>query len=106
MNEVIIGIVALFALLMLFLTGIELGFAMAMVGFIGFWVLKGVGPAFNLVAVDLFDVFTTYGFTVIPLFVLMGQIAYNAGIARRLYDAAYKFIGHIPGGLAMATVVW
>jgi C4-dicarboxylate transporter, DctM subunit len=105
MNEVIIGIVALFVLLMLFLTGIELGFAMAIVGFVGFGILKGFGSAYNLVAVDLFDVFTTYGFTVIPLFVLMGQIAFNAGIARRLYDAAYKFIGHIPGGLAMATVV-
>jgi C4-dicarboxylate transporter DctM subunit len=104
MSEVIIGIVVLFVLLMLFLTGIELGFAMAIIGFIGFWILKGIGPAFNLVAVDLFDVFTTYGFTVIPLFVLMGQIAYNAGIAKRLYDSAYKFIGHIPGGLAMATV--
>ena len=104
MNEVIIGITALFILLLLFLTGIELGFAMAIVGFLGFGILKGFSSAFNLVAVDLFDVFTTYGFTVIPLFVLMGQIAFNAGIARRLYDSAYKFIGHIPGGLAMATV--
>jgi C4-dicarboxylate transporter, DctM subunit len=104
MNEVIIGIVALGILLALFLTGIELGFAMAIVGFVGFGILKGFGSAYNLVAVDLFDVFTTYGFTVIPLFVLMGQIAFNAGIARRLYSSAYKFIGHIPGGLAMATV--
>ena len=104
MNEVIIGIVALGVLLMLFLTGIELGFAMAIVGFVGFGILKGFGSAYNLVAVDLFDVFTTYGFTVIPLFVLMGQIAFNAGIAKRLYSSAYKFIGHIPGGLAMATV--
>jgi tripartite ATP-independent transporter DctM subunit len=55
-------------------------------------------------AKDVFDVFASYGFTVIPLFVLMGQIAFNAGIAKRLYNASYKFIGHIPGGLAMATV--
>jgi len=54
---------------------------------------------------DIFDVFASYGFTVIPLFILMGQIAFNAGIAKRLYNASYKFIGHIPGGLAMATVV-
>ena len=60
--------------------------------------------AFNLLAKDIFDVFASYGFTVIPLFILMGQIAFNAGIAKRLYNAAYKFIGHIPGGLAMATV--
>jgi tripartite ATP-independent transporter DctM subunit len=58
----------------------------------------------NLLAKDFFDVFASYGFTVIPLFVLMGQIAFNAGIAKRLYDASYRFIGHIPGGLAMATV--
>jgi tripartite ATP-independent transporter DctM subunit len=60
--------------------------------------------ALNLLAKDVFDVFASYGFTVIPLFVLMGQIAFNAGIAKRLYNASYKFIGHIPGGLAMATV--
>ncbi len=58
----------------------------------------------NLLAKDIFDVFASYGFTVIPLFVLMGQVAYNAGIAKRLYDSSYKFIGHIPGGLALATV--
>ena len=60
--------------------------------------------ALNLLAKDIFDVLSSYGFTVIPLFILMGQIAFNAGIAKRLYDTAYKFIGHIPGGLAMATV--
>ena len=105
MNEVILGIVALMILLMLFLTGIELGFAMAIIGFIGFGILKGFGSAFNLVAVDTYDVLTSYSLTVIPLFVLMGQIAFNAGIAKRLYSSAYKFIGHVPGGLAMATVV-
>ena len=62
------------------------------------------GAAMNLLAKDIFDVFASYGFTVIPLFVLMGQVAYNAGIAKRLFDTSYKFIGHIPGGLAMATV--
>jgi tripartite ATP-independent transporter DctM subunit len=104
MNEVFLGIAALVILLMLFLTGIELGFAMAIVGFVGFGILRGFGSAFNLVAVDMYDVLTAYSFTVIPLFVLMGQIAYNAGIAKRLYGAAYRFVGHVPGGLAMATV--
>jgi TRAP-type C4-dicarboxylate transport system permease large subunit len=52
----------------------------------------------------VYDTLSTYGFTVIPVFVLMGQIALNGGIAKRLYDSAYKFVGHIPGGLAMATV--
>ncbi len=104
MSEVTIGILGLVVVLILFLTGIELGFAMAIIGFLGFSYIVSFEAGLNLLAKDFFDVFASYGFTVIPLFVLMGQIAFNAGIAKRLYDASYKFIGHIPGGLAMATV--
>ena len=77
---------------------------MALIGFLGFGYIVSFNAALNLLAKDIFDVFASYGFTVIPLFVLMGQIAFNAGIAKRLFNASYKFIGHIPGGLAMATV--
>ena len=105
MNEIIVGIIGLFVLLLLFATGIELGFAMALVGFVGFAYLNGFHSAMNLLSRDVFDVVTNYGYTVFPLFVLMGQIGFNAGIAVRLYDAAHKFVGHIPGGLAMATVI-
>ena len=59
----------------------------------------------NLLGRDIFDVITNYGYTVFPLFILMGQIGFHAGIAVRLYNSAHKFIGHIPGGLAMATVI-
>ena len=104
MNEIVVGIAGLIVLLLLFSTGIELGFAMALVGFVGFGYLNGFHSAINLLSRDLFDVITTYGYTVFPLFILMGQIGFNAGIAVRLYNAAHKFIGHIPGGLAMATV--
>jgi len=105
MNEVVAGIIGLILVLALFFTGIELGFAMALVGFVGFSYIVSTKAALNLLAKDIFDVFSSYGFTVIPLFIFMGQIAFNAGIAKRLYDTAYKFVGHIPGGLAMATVV-
>jgi tripartite ATP-independent transporter DctM subunit len=101
---VAIGITGLAVVLLLFLTGIELAFAMALVGFVGFSTIISWKAGLNLVAKDFFDVLSSYGFTVIPLFILMGQIAFNAGIAKRLYKAAYAFIGHIPGGLAMATV--
>jgi C4-dicarboxylate transporter DctM subunit len=104
MSELAIGLIGLLLVLALFFTGIELGFAMALVGFVGFSFVVSGKAAMNLLAKDVFDVLSSYGFTVIPLFVLMGQIAFNAGIAKRLYDAAYKFLGHIPGGLAMATV--
>jgi len=105
MSEVMIGIFALIVLLLLFATGIELGFAMALVGFVGFGYLNGFPSATSLLARDLFDVFSNYGYTVFPLFILMGQIGFNAGIAIKLYNAAHKFVGHIPGGLAMATVM-
>jgi len=105
MNEAIVGIIALVVLLLLFGTGIELGFAMALVGFVGFAYLNGFHAAINLLSRDVFEVITNYGYTVFPLFILMGQIGFNSGIALRLYDAAHKFVGHIPGGLAMATVM-
>ncbi len=105
MNETIAGIVLLFLLLLLFSTGIELGFAMAIIGFIGFAYLKGFNIALNLIGRDVFDVITNYGYTVFPLFILMGQIGYHAGIAKRLYNSAHAFVGHIPGGLAIATVL-
>lgn len=104
MSEVTVGLLGLAVVLALFLTGIELGFAMALVGFLGFGYIVSFNAALNLLAKDIFDVFASYGFTVIPLFVLMGQIAFNAGIAKRLYHTAYRFIGHVPGGMAMATV--
>jgi tripartite ATP-independent transporter DctM subunit len=104
MNELVTGIICLIAVLVLFLTGIELAIAMVVIGFLGFAYLVSWEAALNLLAKDFFDVFNTYGFTVVPLFVLMGQVAFNSGIAKRLFDASNKFIGHIPGGLAIATV--
>jgi tripartite ATP-independent transporter DctM subunit len=104
MSEVTTGLVGLVVVLLLFVTGIELGFAMALAGFVGFSYIVSWKAGLNLLAKDVFDVLSSYGFTVIPLFILMGQIAFNAGIAKRLYAAAYAFVGHIPGGLAMATV--
>jgi len=104
MNEVTIGIVGLVIVLIMFLTGIELAFAMILMGFLGFGYLISWNSAFNLLAKDFYDVLNSYSFTVIPLFVLMGQVAFNSGIAKSLFNSAHKFIGHIPGGLAMATV--
>jgi C4-dicarboxylate transporter, DctM subunit len=105
MNEIVVGIAGIILLLLLFATGIELGFAMGLIGFVGFAYLNGFHSAINLLSRDVYEVITNYGYTVFPLFVLMGQIGFNAGIAVRLYDAAHKFVGHVPGGLAMATVM-
>ncbi len=104
MSEVTVGIIGLIAVLLLFLTGIEMSFAMIAVGFVGFGILMSWEAALNLLAKDFFDVFTSYSLTVVPLFILMGQVAFNSGIAKKLFDASYKFVGHIPGGLAISTV--
>jgi C4-dicarboxylate transporter DctM subunit len=104
-QEILIGIVGIVAMLLLFLTGLEMAYCMILVGFFGFTALMSFLPASNLVVKDFFDAFTTYSYTVIPLFVLMGEFASNTNIAKRLYAGAYKWFGHIPGGLAMTTVV-
>jgi C4-dicarboxylate transporter, DctM subunit len=104
MSFAAIGLIVILLLFALFALGLEIGFAMALAGFIGFAWIVNIDAAFNLVAKDIYSVFSSYGFTVIPMFVLMGQVGASGGIARSLYDSAYKFMGHIPGGLAIGTV--
>jgi tripartite ATP-independent transporter DctM subunit len=105
MNEMTLGIIACIFVLLFFLTGIEIAFGIALTGLAGYAILSGFDAAYNVFVQDLFDTFGMYSLTVIPLFMLMGQIAFHAGIAQRLYDAVYKLVGRVPGGLAMATVV-
>jgi C4-dicarboxylate transporter, DctM subunit len=104
MSEVTIGLLGLSFLMLLFFIGLELALAMFVVGFVGFAYIINPHAAMNLLAKDVFDSFESYTLTVVPLFVLMGQLAANGGIAKRLYDTANRFVGHIRGGLAIATV--
>lgn len=97
----IIGIVALFGLIF---SKMPVGYLMAIIGMIGFGSIVSFEAALSLMARDVFSVFSSYSLTVIPLFVFMGQIAFHSGISTRLFKAAYKFVGHIPGGLAIATI--
>ena len=105
MSDVSAGIYGIILLLALFLTGLEMAYCMILVGFLGFTFLMTFSAASSLVIKDFFDNFTTYSYTVIPLFMVMGEFASNSNIAKRLYLGAYRWFGHIPGGLAMTTVV-
>jgi C4-dicarboxylate transporter, DctM subunit len=105
MSMAVITVLAIVLLFAFFLCGLPIGISMALAGFLGFAAIGSLQAALNLVAVDVFSVFSSYSFTVIPLFIFMGQIAAGAGVARRLYDCVYRFIGHIPGGLAIGTVI-
>ena len=104
MSPTTIGILGILALLLVMFLRMPIGVAMALLGFIGFSYLVSVEGAFNVAAADIFSTFSSYSLTVIPLFVFMGQILFNSGVGQRLYYVAYKWLGHLPGGLAMATV--
>jgi tripartite ATP-independent transporter DctM subunit len=104
MSPLEIGLLGLALLIVLFFSRMPVAYAMALVGFGGFCWLRGLEPGLNLLAQDIYKAFSAQGLTVIPLFVLMGQFAFRGGISRRLYEAAYRFTGALPGGLAMATV--
>ena len=98
----IIGIIIL--LLVLFFLGIPVGFAMGIVGFCGFWYVVSFKAAVSMVGTGVWTIFSKYGLTVVPLFIFLGYLAFNSGIAERLYNVAYKWFGHWRGGLAIATI--
>ncbi len=104
MDPTTVGLIGLAILVIALFSRMPVGFVMALVGFLGFSYLVSLEGGLRLFAKDIFVIFGTYSLTVIPLFILMGQIAFHAGISRRLYDSAYTFVGHFPGGLAMATI--
>ncbi len=104
MTPVQVGILGCIVLLILLMSSIPVAFAMAIVGVIGFAIINSPEAALSLITADLYSTFSSYSLTVIPLFVFMGQIAFHSGISRRLFNTAYKWIGALPGGLAMATV--
>lgn len=89
----------------LFFLGMPVGFAMGIVGFGGFCYVVSLKAGLNMVGAVYWSTFAQYGLTVIPLFIFMGQIAYYSGVNEKLYTAAYRWVGHIRGGMAMATVL-
>lgn len=105
MSMAIVGIIGIAVLLLaLFVFGTPVGFAMAVVGFLGFAYVVSFDAAVHMVGSALWTTFSSYGLTVIPLFTLMGQVVFYSGVNEKLYHAAYNWVGHIRGGLAMATI--
>src|SRR3990167_8045149 len=99
------GVVGIVALLALFLLKVPIAFAMAAVGFAGFATLGGVDPALSLLAQEVYETFTSYPLSVIPMFILMGSFAYASGISERLFSTTYTWVGGLRGGLTMAAVL-
>lgn len=104
MSYLTVAIIGVIVLLVLLVMGMNIGICMMAVGFFGFWYLRGLTPALNLFQTIPFTQASNYSFTVIPLFVLMGQLCYYSGMSADLFNMFQKWLGNLKGGLAMATV--
>lgn len=98
------GILGIVLLLVLFIIRMPIAFSMAFVGFLGFSYVSSLKAGLAILPRNIFEQLTSYSISAIPMFILMGYYAFSAGLGSRLYDAAYKFLGHVKGGLAIASI--
>jgi len=104
MTEALVG---LLAMLLLAFVRIPIALAMGIVGIVGYAYMRdwSWGAAFATAQTKIYETGRNYTLSVIPLFILMGNLVTRAGMSQELFRAAYAFIGHFKGGLAMATIV-
>jgi len=100
-----IAVIGIVLLVIIFLLRMPVAIAMGVVGFVGFAIASSWDGALRIVAKDLWATFSSYSLSVAPMFVLMGTVAFYSGISSRLFDAANKWLGRLPGGLALASIV-
>ncbi|MDN5347050.1 MAG: C4-dicarboxylate transporter, DctM subunit [Clostridia bacterium] len=102
MVEVLIAVVSLIVLLLI---GLPVSFALAAAGCLGMFLLRGLDPALGLFAGTPYREAASYSLLVIPMFALMAGFARHSGLTRKLFDAARAWFGHLPGGLAIGSIV-
>jgi len=102
---VAVALVGFACLLILVFLRLPIAFAMGIVGFTGFGLLTGWKPSLSMIGTLVSETALNYGLSVIPLFILMGNLVSRAGLSAELYAASNAFLGHRRGGLAMATIV-
>ncbi|MEW6663636.1 MAG: TRAP transporter large permease subunit [Thermodesulfobacteriota bacterium] len=104
MTEWQVGILGVIGLLALMALRMHIGIAMGLVAFIAIAVLNGLDSAFSILAQTPLTQTSSYQMVIIPLFMLMGEFAYVSGLIQDAYKTIYKWVGHLPGGLAMAAI--
>lgn len=104
MNLNLVAIIGIVILLLLMFNGMNIGWAMLLVGFFGYAFVVNFNAALGVLSTVPTTQAATYSLTVIPLFILMGNFAYASGISSGLYNACDKLLARLPGGLACATV--
>ncbi len=105
MSLTLIGLIGIAVMFLLLLLGVPIAFSMALTGAVGIWILEGPGPALAHTLLIPWDEGRSFVFVTIPLFVLMGQLVFHTGLASDLYDGVRTWIGKIPGGMAITSVV-
>lgn len=105
MSESLIGVFGIGALFFCLVARLPVGMALLVVGFGGIWAIDGQRTAIATMSSEAYSSVTGYGLSIIPLFILMGNMAGAAGYSQRLYEAANAWIGRLRGGLASATVL-
>src|SRR3970040_1360508 len=105
MNEFTIGILGAFALVVMVFLGVRVCIAAAAVGLAGLVAMIGWDSGAGMVGTIPHSKSVTYTLSVLPMFILIGFLAFHAGITEKLFDAATKWLGWVPGGLAVATVM-
>ena len=103
MDPVVIGYIGVGILFCLVMLGMPIAFASVLVGLAGVAFLKGPAVAFSMAGYLPYGITAHYSLSVIPLFIIMGYFAYFAGITSDVFKAARNWVGHLPGGLALAT---
>ena len=104
-DPIYIGIAGIVLVLVLMSQRLPVAFAMMVVGLVGHGILDGWPSAFSTFITEAWSTTTFYELIVIPMFVMMGNVASMSGMSRDLYNAAYAWVGHFRGGLAHATVI-
>jgi tripartite ATP-independent transporter DctM subunit len=104
MSPVIVGVIGILFLFFLLAVRMQIGFCMALVGFLGFAVLSSPESSFFILGMESYKIGASYGLTVIPLFILMGQFANYSRMGFEVYETVYRWVGSLPGGLSMATI--
>ena len=105
MSLTLIGLIGIAAMLALLLLGVPIALAMAATGAVGLWVLEGPGPALAHTLLIPWAEGRSFVLVTIPLFVLMGQLVFHTGLATDLYDGVRTWIGKVPGGMAITSVI-
>jgi tripartite ATP-independent transporter DctM subunit len=98
----IVGIIVMFILMFL---RMPISFTTFVVGFVGLFLVASPNAAYTVVSGDLWDKFSDYSFSAIPMFILMGEIILCSGVTKLLFDAAYKWVGHFRGGMAWTVIL-